>query len=126
MDVRFLPEAHIERAANELLFAYGQKFGEVTAPPVPAEEILECHLRLSLDFADLREARVLGAHWQNDYNHRRPHSSLGYRTPAAYAATCSGDVTTCDRRASCASWPGDSTPLARLAKKVPTLITTST
>jgi hypothetical protein len=67
MDVKFLPEAHIERASNELLFTYGRKFGEVTAPPVPAEEILECHLALSLDFADLRtrfaDAQVLGAIW---------------------------------------------------------------
>jgi len=38
------------------------------------------------DFVDLREAKVLAASWQNDYNHRRPHSSLGYRTPAAFAA----------------------------------------
>lgn len=67
MNVKFLPEAHIERAANELLFAYGQKFGEVAAPPVPAEEILECHLGLSLDFDDLRarfgDASILGAIW---------------------------------------------------------------
>ena len=41
------------------------------------------------DFADLREAKVLGAAWRNDYNHRRPHSALGYRTPAAFAAQCS-------------------------------------
>jgi len=40
------------------------------------------------DFADLREAKVLGAAWRNDYNHRRPHSSLGYRTPASFAAEC--------------------------------------
>lgn len=40
------------------------------------------------DFADLREAKVLGAAWRSDYNHRRPHSSLGYQTPAAYAAQC--------------------------------------
>jgi len=39
-------------------------------------------------FADLREAKVLAAHWQNDYNHHRPHSSLGYQTPAAFAAKC--------------------------------------
>jgi putative transposase len=38
------------------------------------------------EFADLREARTLTAAWREDYNHRRPHSSLGYQTPAAFAA----------------------------------------
>ncbi len=37
-------------------------------------------------FADLREVKALAAAWQNEYNHRRPHSSLGYQTPAAFAA----------------------------------------
>ena len=37
-------------------------------------------------FADLREARTLTAAWREDYNHLRPHSSLGYQTPAAFAA----------------------------------------
>lgn len=37
-------------------------------------------------FADLREARVQTNAWQDDYNHRRPHSSLGYQTPASFAA----------------------------------------
>lgn len=39
-------------------------------------------------FANLRDAKALGANWQNEYNHHRPHSSLGYQTPAAFAATC--------------------------------------
>ena len=37
-------------------------------------------------FADLHEARVLTDRWKNDYNHRRPHSSLEYQTPAEFAA----------------------------------------
>jgi transposase InsO family protein len=37
-------------------------------------------------FADVREAKALAAAWKNEYNHRRPHSSLGYMPPAHYAA----------------------------------------
>ncbi len=37
-------------------------------------------------FADLREAQALAAGWRTEYNQRRPHSSLGYLTPAAFAA----------------------------------------
>jgi len=32
-------------------------------------------------FRDLREARMLIEQWREFYNHRRPHSSLGNRTP---------------------------------------------
>jgi len=39
-------------------------------------------------FADLHEARALTDYWKNDYNHRRPHSSLEYKTPAEFAASC--------------------------------------
>jgi putative transposase len=31
---------------------------------------------------NLREARVVIEHWRHFYNHRRPHSALGYRPPA--------------------------------------------
>jgi putative transposase len=37
-------------------------------------------------FQDLREARTLIEAWREFYNHRRPHSALGYRTPAQVAA----------------------------------------
>lgn len=33
-------------------------------------------------FAHLREARILIEQWRWEYNHVRPHSSLGYRSPA--------------------------------------------
>jgi transposase InsO family protein len=39
-------------------------------------------------FDTLKEAKVLIEDYRLEYNHRRPHSSLRYRTPAAYAATC--------------------------------------
>jgi len=47
------------------------------------DELLNAEL-----FADLCDAKALAAGWQKDYNHRRPHSSLSYQTPAAFAATC--------------------------------------
>jgi putative transposase len=40
------------------------------------------------EFANLLEARVLGKEWKRAYNEERPHSSLGYRTPAEFGATC--------------------------------------
>jgi putative transposase len=38
-------------------------------------------------FVDLDQARQLIGDWVTDYNTARPHSSLGYKTPAAYAGT---------------------------------------
>lgn len=67
MEVKFLPEVHIERAANELIIGYGRKYGDIAAPPVPVEEMLECYLDLSLGFDDLprlfNEPGILGATW---------------------------------------------------------------
>ena len=39
-------------------------------------------------FGNLREARVLVEDYRRRYNHHRPHSSLNYATPAAFAAAC--------------------------------------
>jgi putative transposase len=37
-------------------------------------------------FATLLEAKTLAEDYRIDYNSYRPHSSLGYRTPASFAA----------------------------------------
>ena len=45
------------------------------------DELLDAEI-----FGGLRDAKALAAGWRNEYNHRRPHSSLGYVPPATYAA----------------------------------------
>jgi transposase InsO family protein len=65
--------------------------------------------------ADLAEARELSNWWRSEYNHRRPHSSLGYVAPAAFAATL--------RPAPVAALPA---PAAAGRNDRPTLITPGT
>jgi len=38
-------------------------------------------------FDSVLEAQTVITDWRTIYNHRRPHSSLGWRPPAAYAAS---------------------------------------
>ncbi len=45
------------------------------------DELLNETLFMSLD-----HARIAIAAWVEDYNQHRPHSALGYATPAAFAA----------------------------------------
>ncbi len=40
------------------------------------------------EFSSLLEAKVLVEEYRNHYNHQRPHSALGYRTPGELAASC--------------------------------------
>jgi putative transposase len=39
-------------------------------------------------FTSLLEAKILIKEYRNHYNRERPHSALGYRTPAEFAASC--------------------------------------
>jgi putative transposase len=39
-------------------------------------------------FTSLTEARAIVAAWRRDYNECRPHSGIGYLTPAEFAARC--------------------------------------
>ena len=41
-------------------------------------------------FRDLADAREKIAQWKQDYNEKRPHSSLQYRTPVEFAAQAAG------------------------------------
>lgn len=41
-------------------------------------------------FIDVRDAKALARKWRTEYNHHRPHSSLGYVPPAVFAATLAG------------------------------------
>jgi len=48
-------------------------------------------------FYSVKEAKVLVENWRMEYNNHRPHSSLGYMTPAAFAATCIPSVSASPR-----------------------------
>jgi putative transposase len=47
------------------------------------DEILDREL-----FYSVKEARVVVEDWRLEYNNLRPHSGLGYMTPAAFAGSC--------------------------------------
>ena len=42
--------------------------------------------------ADLLEAKVLVEDYRKHYNHHRPHSALGYQTPAEFGASADLDM----------------------------------
>jgi putative transposase len=43
-------------------------------------------------FRSLPHARAVLEAWRRDYNHERPHSKLGWMTPAAYASALRGEI----------------------------------
>lgn len=67
MKVPYLASEKIEAAANKLLMAYARQFGWGGEPPVPVEEIVECHLELDFGFENFAglpgTATTLGAMW---------------------------------------------------------------
>jgi len=43
-------------------------------------------------FESVGAAQALSATWRSHYNHHRPHSSLAYQTPAAFATACAASA----------------------------------
>lgn len=69
-DVPFLPKQHIEREAELVLTECAETIGAITAPPVPIDEIIELHLKLVVEFQNMRElfpyGDVHGALWMRE------------------------------------------------------------
>ncbi|MBC8109331.1 MAG: transposase family protein [Anaerolineae bacterium] len=40
------------------------------------------------EFQTLSQAQALLSNWRTEYNHERPHGSLGYQSPEAFATAC--------------------------------------
>ena len=52
------------------------------------DELLQCE-----QFESLQDAAWFAKNWQEDYNERRPHSSLGYMTPSDFASQLAASTT---------------------------------
>lgn len=99
-EVRGVPElirsdngpAFVAEAVRGWLARRGSK-AQYIAPGSPWENAYSetCNSRLMGELLDrevfetLKEAKVILEDHRLNYNHRRPHSSLGYRTPAGFA-----------------------------------------
>ncbi len=82
---------HGERAGLEMLYiepaspwenGYAESFFSRLR-----DELLNCE-----EFANLAEARWFARRRLQEHNHERPHSSLGYQTPASFAAACAASA----------------------------------
>ena len=62
-------------------------------------------------FLNVPEVRYVLDEWRLDYNHHRPHSSLDWKTPAAFAATLNDPAAGVFPAASLADPPVGAAPL---------------
>lgn len=66
-EVPFLHEKQIEDEANVLIAEYGEHYEPIVSPPVPVDEMAEIHLRVTLEYRDMKSlfpfADVHGAIW---------------------------------------------------------------
>lgn len=68
--VPYLPKQHIENEAELLLAECGKTIGAINKPPIPIDDILEIHLKLTIEYKAMHElfpfGDVHGAIWMND------------------------------------------------------------
>lgn len=68
--LRYMKDQEFEDEAALLLAEYGNKHGQVIAPPIPVDEMVELYLGLSLEFLDMQKlfgvSDVHGALWVNE------------------------------------------------------------
>ena len=76
--------AWAEQKLDLLFIPPGQPWHNGYVESFHARQRDEC-LNLQI-FGSIAEARAVIAAWHKEYNTLRPHSALGYKTPAAYAA----------------------------------------
>lgn len=74
-----MPVLRLGKQLHRARVSLGESLRRVVQRP-PSDELLSTE-----QFNTLLEARVLIEDWRLDYNHNRPHSSLGWMTPAVYA-----------------------------------------
>ncbi len=89
---RYTSEQIINRLREaEAALNAGQTIGQVCQKLGISEQPFHARVRDELLNAEVfnmvAEAKMLAMRWRLDYNHRRPHGSLGYVTPAAFAAS---------------------------------------
>ena len=63
-------------------------------------------------FYSVKEAKVIVEDWRMEYNHHRPHSSLGYKTPAEFAASCIASAPPTAPLQQCTTGQGDNPLIA--------------
>jgi len=68
--LRFMKDQEFEDESALLLAEYGNKHGQVIAPPIPVDEMVELYLGLTLEFHDMQKLfgvdDVHGALWVNE------------------------------------------------------------
>lgn len=65
-----MPKQYIEREADVLLAECAETIGVFSEPPIPIDDILEIHLKLTIEYNNMRElfpfGDVHGAIWMSD------------------------------------------------------------